>query len=562
MGGAAARATNEGDHNRGGVHPAAGDRRGTARWWGVLAAVGCVSLCVGCGPARPVTSASADAGASAVIELPPKAVVAAAAVRPERVQEPLSPAARERVERFCSACHPLPEPRNFPRLQWPQEVRLGFDLYQASLRTDLPVPPEADAIRYFQEGAPESLAVPRAADRAEAPAAVDFLPVTLEGMVEQPGPAVAQVLVESDGPSTDGGGVSLIATDMRSGEIRRFRVDGSRAVSSLLVASGHPCRLTPLAGRPGRWFVGDLGSYMPEDHDFGSVALLLEGDADDGAGPAARLEPIKEGLSRVVEAIPIDFDATGEADLLVLEFGWRRSGALRVLLGAGAGGPPTGQRVLDPRHGCLAAKVVDLDGDGRVDVVAAFAQEHETVDVWYGQGEGVFDHRQIHRFRDPSWGSSGLDAADLDGDGDLDIVHCNGDTMDSGLARANHGVRILWNDGGRAFREEEIAIMPGVSQATPADVDGDGDLDVVAAAFHPSVGGHGEGTFDSLLWVEQTPGGWLTRSIERDRCEHAAFAMVDIDGDGRKDIAAGTFRADPSGAPQAVLKVWLNRARE
>ena len=152
--------------------------------------------------------------------------------------------------------------------------------------------------------------------------------------------------------------------------------------------------------------------------------------------------------------------------------------------------------------------------------------------------------------------------SDLDGDGDADIVHCNGDTMDSGLARSNHGVRVLWNDGARAFRVEEIAVMPGASQASAADVDGDGDLDVVAAAFHPSVGGHDVGTFDSLLWVEQAPGGWLTHSIERDHCEHAAFAIVDVDGDGRRDLAAGTFRADPSGSPQPVVKVWLNRPRK
>lgn len=531
----------------------------------MLVALACSALVAGCDAAARSSSTSAIpasvARPTSVSEAPSAVVDAAAAPGRNRVQEPLSPAARERVERFCSACHHLPDPRNFPRRQWPQEVRLGFDLYQASLRTDLSVPPEADAIRYFQEGAPEALEVPRAADRDEAPTTVDFLPVALEGMVEQPGPAVAQVLVE---PRTASGtkGISLLTTDMRSGEIRRFRLDGTRAESRLLVASGHPCRLTAVPEAPGRWFLGDLGSYMPEDHDFGSVAMLVEGGAADGAVPGAVLEPLREGLSRVVEALPLDHDGEGDRDLLVLEFGWRRSGALRVLLGAGAGGLPIGQRVVDPRHGCLAGKVADLDGDGRDDIVAAFAQEHETVDVWYGRGGGAFDHRQIHRFRDPSWGTSGLDVADLDGDGDLDILHCNGDTMDSGLARPNHGVRVLWNEGGKAFRVEEIAVMPGVSQATAADMDGDGDMDVVASAFHPSVEGHAPGTFDSMIWVEQSAAGWRTRSIERDRCEHAAFALVDIDGDGRKDIAAGTFRADPSGSPQPLVRVWLNRERD
>ena len=477
------------------------------------------------------------------------AVSAAAVAAPP----PLSPAARERVERFCSACHSLPSPASFPRHQWPQEVRLGFDLWQASLRTDLPVPTEADAIRYFQEGAPERLDLPRAADRTESAAPLVFQRVEPTGVVEQPGPAIAQVTLDGVAAA---GGVSILTTDMRSGEIRRWLLDGSTASSHVVAAGGHPCRLTPLPGRPDCWFVGDLGSYMPEDHDFGSVAIL-EMSAE---GTEASMRPIREGLSRVVEALPLDFDGAGPADLLVLEFGWRRSGALRVLLGAGDGAPATGQRVLDPRHGCLAARVVDLDGDGHVDVVAAFAQEHETVDVWYGGAPGAPEHRQLHRLPDPSWGSSGLDVADLDADGDADIIHFNGDTMDSGLPRANHGIRVLWNDGGRAFRTEEVAVMPGISQASAADLDLDGDLDLVAAAFHPSEGGYPQGTFDSLLWVERTPRGWETRAIERDRCEHAAFALADVDGDGRADIIAGTFRADPV-VPRPPLSVWLNRRR-
>jgi len=519
---------------------------------GVVAAA--VGATAGCDAGKASPAAAVSRGPRESPRVPPAAATrtppAAATVA---AQPPLSPAARERVERFCSACHPLPAPANFPRLQWPQEVRLGFDLWQASLRTDLAVPSEAEAIRYFQEGAPERLDLPRAADRPESAAPLVFERVEPTGMVEQPGPAIAQVTLDG---APSGGGAAILTTDMRSGEIRRWHLDGSTASSSVVAAGGHPCRLTPVPGAAGRWFVGDLGSYMPEDHDFGSVAIL----EPSGEGAQAAIRPIREGLSRVVEALPIDFDGTGPADLLVLEFGWRRSGALRVLLGAGEGGPATGQRVLDPRHGCLAARVVDLDRDGHADVVAAFAQEHETVDVWYGGTPGAPDHRQVHRLPDPSWGSSGLDVADLDGDGDADIIHINGDTMDSGLPRANHGIRVLWNDGGRAFRVEEVAVMPGISQAAAADLDGDGDQDLVAAAFHPSEGGHPPGTFDSLLWVEKTPDGWKTHAIERDRCEHAAFALADVDGDGRTDLVAGTFRADPA-SPRPLLTVWLNRRR-
>ena len=479
------------------------------------------------------------------------------------VPEPLSPAARERVERFCSACHPLPESENFPRDQWPAEVRLGFDLYRASLRSDLPEPPEAEAIRYFQEHAPTSLAIPRAADRAESPSPVRFEAVAVPGIPAREVPAVSQVLARP-GRGGDAEGVELLTADMRSGEIRRWRLAGDAAASGVLALAGHPCRLSPVPGRADAWFVGDLGSYMPEDHDHGAVRLLDGSTAGDpvasgSSAVAGSLTPIREGLSRVVEAIPFDFDGEAPLDLLVLEFGWRRTGALRVLLAAGEGGEPAGQRVLDPRHGCLAARIADVDGDGAEDVVAVFAQEHETVDVWYRRGPGEFDHRQILRLPDPSWGSSGLDVADIDGDGDPDILHCNGDTMDSGLPRPTHGVRVLVNGGGRAFENVEIARIPGVSQATAADVDGDGDLDVVACSLLPADGGRPAGTFDSLSWIEQTPDGWRPHSIQRDHCDHAAFALADIDGDGRTDVVAGTFLAEADAGATPLLRVWLNR---
>jgi hypothetical protein len=132
--------------------------------------------------------------------------------------------------------------------------------------------------------------------------------------------------------------------------------------------------------------------------------------------------------------------------------------------------------------------------------------------------------------------------------------------MDSGLARPTHGIRALVNDGTARFDVREIALMPGVSQVRAADLDGDGDLDVVATALHPGAATDPKGTFDAVLWVEQGDAGhWIPRSIERDDCRYAAFTLADANGDGRIDIVAGTWNADVTGSPAAALRVWLNR---
>ena len=476
--------------------------------------------------------------------------------------------ARARVERFCGDCHALPSPASFPRDRWPKEVRQGFDFYLASLRTDLPRPPEGEAIRYFQQSAPDRLAVPRAAERVEPSSPIAFLP--LEGLTgaDAIDPAISQLIALP--PRGDAATpLELVTTDMRSGEIRRWQLVGGAAEGRVLTRLAHPCRVSPAGAAGGGWFVADLGSFLPEDHAAGGVFFVPDPTGDDAPRNLASVVDIRRGLGRVVSAVPFDWDDDGRCDLVVAEFGWRASGALRVLLGAaepgavgdaGAGGAFR-EIVIDPRHGVLDVRVADLDGDGRDDVVAAFAQEHETVDAWFSRGEGGHEHRELVRFPDPSWGSSGIDIADLDGDGDLDILHANGDTMDSGLARPTHGIRALVNDGVAGFRIVEIALFPGVSQARAADLDGDGDLDVVATALHPGASQEPPGTFDSVIWVEQgADGGWIPHSIERDDCRYASFALADADGDGRTDILAGVWNADIADRAAPSLRVWLNRA--
>ena len=46
-----------------------------------------------------------------------------------------------------------------------------------------------------------------------------------------------------------------------------------------------------------------------------------------------------------------------------------------------------------------------------------------------------------------------------------------------------HGIQWLENTGGYPFVEHTLAQMPGVHRAQAADIDGDGDLDIVACAL-------------------------------------------------------------------------------
>lgn len=516
-------------------------------------------LAAGCGPREPADQAAGPAAAVAI-----------------------APASEARIRGFCGDCHALPRPASFPRESWYKEVRQGFDLYLATGRSDLVRPVERDAIRFFAASAPERLDVPRAADREEPPPPLRFEAVPLPEGLYRRGPAIAQVMREDDG--------GILTTDMRHGEITRWKSVPDGWTADVVARVDHPCRLVPWPRAPGGanadvrsdagtgFLLADLGSFLPEDHDRGGVFAL---DAAAGGSPRR----LVGGLSRVVEAVPGDFDGDGRDDLVVAEFGWLSTGGLRLLLTGGVDVSVTGpvgltaaaarsargvarpamaagyhEQVLDARHGPLGVRLADLDGDGRDDIVTAFAQEHETIDVWWNRGGGRLEHACLLALPDPSYGSSSFDVADLDGDGRLDIVHANGDTMDSGLAKPYHAIRRLLNRGEAGFEVEELAAMVGVCQVTAADVDLDGDQDIVASSLHPAADQEPAGTFDSLIWLEQVPGGYRRHGIERDRCEHAAFAITDVDGDGRPDIVAGCWRTDDDEDPRAPLAVFLNRA--
>jgi hypothetical protein len=125
----------------------------------------------------------------------------------------------------------------------------------------------------------------------------------------------------------------------------------------------------------------------------------------------------------------------------------------------------------------------DLDGDGDVDVVAGSYATAGRV-VWYrNDGKGSFTRMQ------PDIGGGqkvhSVHAADLDNDGDLDV-----------LAALQNDNKVVWfrNNGNGSF-SPVVVITPAVLgplSVYAADLDNDGDMDVLSASFN-------EG---SVIWFE------------------------------------------------------------
>jgi hypothetical protein len=478
----------------------------------------------------------------------------------------------ETVRRECTACHVAPRPDDLPRSQW--RLRLQ-DMRRFSLsRIGLPEGREASLagadvepfVAYFEARAPEALATPEPwpAD----PAVGSGRPPFERRRMSPPGAAMVPIVADVRLADLDGDGrPELVACDMGHGLVLlgdpRAPAAGLREIAKI----PNPARARPAdLDRDGRTdlLVADIGFFMPEDHSKGAVVWLRQ-TAEGGWEKRVLVEK----LPRVADVTAVDADGDGDLDLVVSAFGLHSRGSLLLYENRTTdwSEPQLVETVLDARAGALEAAVADIDGDGRPDLVTLFAQQHEEVVTLLNRGGGTFERKTIFAAPTPAWGSTGLEVVDLDGDGDPDVLVTNGATLDDATIRPYHGVRWLENRGSFPFEPHPLAALPGAHRAHAADLDGDGDLDVAAAAFLPDPD-RTRGALTSLGWLEQTaPGTFASRGLEAGQLSHATLDVGDVDGDGASDLVAGhltgfTFaRTDTGFRADAWVDVWMGRRR-
>ncbi|MSR60160.1 MAG: VCBS repeat-containing protein [Planctomycetaceae bacterium] len=448
----------------------------------------------------------------------------------------------------------MPLPGSFPKAAWLDEVQRGYEFYADSGRNDLVVPRPEKVVTFFRSQAPDEIVLASVPDEAS-PSPVTFRPTRSAAATGSENIFVASVrwdvLVTGERPE-------LLVCDIWTGRIQTARPNRDQMVLQPIAQLLNPPHAVPVdLDGDGRLdlVVAELGRFLPDDHFEGRVTWLRR--TVDG-----QFEPIvlQAGLGRVADVEPADFDGDGDVDLVVAEFGWHTTGRVLLLENrAEAGGEPQFEvSVIDSRPGAIHVPVADLNGDGRPDFVALISQEHETVEVFLNEGNGRFLRHTVFNAGDPAFGSSGIQLVDLDGDGDLDVLHTSGDTFDSFYLKPNHGIRWLENRGDALFDLHELAAMPGAHRAVAGDLDGDGDLDIAACALFPRElrGGQPTDRFDGVLWLEQTtPRKFIRHGIERGNCNHAALELGDFDADGDLDIAVGGFG---NATTQPELTLWWN----
>jgi hypothetical protein len=462
---------------------------------------------------------------------------------------------KAQVHEFCGHCHAYPPAETFPRKQWKEEVERGYQ-FARNLLKDLKSPPIEHVIKYYQDQAPEELPLARPKLSAS-PLPIRFEPMHFPVLPKKVPPCISNVnLVHL----FDAKRLDVLCTEMSWGLIMVLSPYEMAPRWKILAQVSNPAH-TEVLDLDGDGIqdilVANLGNFEPTDRPCGSV-VWLRGQKDGTFQPHTLLD----NVGRVADVQAADFRGVGKKDLVVASFGWQKIGEIHYLENHTTdwSRPFFKDRVVDDRHGSIHVPVTDLNNDGKPDFVALFAQEHEAVVAFLNQGNGQFDKKTIWEAPHPAYGSSGIQLVDFDGDGDLDVLYSNGDTLDRPfLLKPYHSIQWLENKGTFPFVHHHLAHLNGVHRAVAADLAKTGRKDVVGVTFLP------RGPFpqrekmnlEAILVMEQiAPGQFADHALETRSCDHVTVAVGDVFGSGRQDIVTATF--SPHDMNERALTVWRN----
>ncbi|MHC4213519.1 MAG: FG-GAP repeat domain-containing protein [Planctomycetota bacterium] len=271
---------------------------------------------------------------------------------------------------------------------------------------------------------------------------------------------------------------------------------------------------------------------------WSSYPADVDGDGDMDVVSAAHPDNFsrRSGRSRLRYsslAIEIDSSSTGEgADDSDESDDWQGPVAISWWENSSGSGTTWVEHVVDPNgRASMRAFPADVDGDGDTDIIGSEV-DTDAVVWWENIARGG---SWIRHEVDRCGGEQLVYGADIDGDGDIDVV---------GATFLGGGI-IWWENTDRKGGQWQKHVVDDVEGADynrthclrVADMDGDGYFDIVASAGRPS----------GINWWQNPArgeGGWIRHYVVGSDGEVESVFPVDIDGDGDSDLIGSIRRRD------------------
>ena len=274
--------------------------------------------------------------------------------------------------------------------------------------------------------------------------------------------------------------------------------------------------------------IGDLNGdgkpdlVLAKGRHWPLVDRVLFGDGEGHFPTAFDLSAISD---RSYSGLLVDLDGDGDLDVVISN---DRPDPKRTYLNDGTGHFTVGSTFGRAEWSTRNASVADLNGDGLPDIVVANRSGEAKGEsfVCLNRGGGKFDADCI-AFSEES--STTITPADVNADGLTDLVVPNRDGAQSYV--------YLHEAGAGEVRFRKVAFGPPdatIREAEAADLDGDGALDLVTIDEQRGV---------VLYFGDRTGAFSAGTPLAGDTATPYALALGDLNGDGRTDIVVGHVKA-------------------